>query len=483
MSSMTRAWVWGDRRLWIDETLNDMLALSDEFVAAVGHAHIVVWRRSDGAEVQKFNKFVRPEHAWFTDAALCLRTGSRVVVCELASGAVHERGPAMGDPELPDVTRDRGGYGISLRWPDGRTLAFAYPNELIQRVSVAYAGGRIAVGHGLRCIDIRDSLDGTIIKTLAGAGNGVLSPDGRWIAVGGLSDRRVHVGAVDAWTLPRGDAPNGAVEALRCSPDGERVLVVAGHEGWVLRACDGTVAARLAGIVDPRASWTADGAAIVGPSNDAVARWDAGSGAVQRRIELGARTRAGSFAVDADGTRVAVTLEMFPGGLMLAAGDDAIVFDMMNGSVLTRVRLEQPYHEQVVLSDDGLRLALVHAEGVRVVTLPADIVHVPRDEWAGFAAEAVRLIGAEDGECRVRIADSELSVGVISAFVATNDGRWATATADGEVAVRSGRDGSVLWAARVGERATALALTRDGGMLFVGGWDATVHAFRGGLGR
>jgi hypothetical protein len=54
MRSMTRAWVWGDRRLWIDETLNDMLALSDEFVAAVGHAHIVVWRRSDGAEVQKF---------------------------------------------------------------------------------------------------------------------------------------------------------------------------------------------------------------------------------------------------------------------------------------------------------------------------------------------------------------------------------------------------------------------------------------------
>jgi hypothetical protein len=440
MSGAPRAWVWGDRRLWIDETFNDMLALSDEFVAAVGHTHIVVWRRADGAEVRRYKKFVRPEHAWFTEDALCLRTGSRVVVCGLASEAVHERGPAAEDPELPEVTRDRCG-GVSLRWPDGRTLSFAYPNALIQRVSVAHAGGRIAVGHGLRCIDIRDARDGTIIKTLAGAGNGVLSPDGRWIAVGGLADRRVHIGAVDAWTPPRGDAPNGSVEALRCSPDGARVLVVAGHEGWILRSNDGSVAARLTGTVDPRAVWTADGAAIVGPSDNSVARWDAGSGQVVRRIDLGARTKVGCFTVDAAGARAAVTLEIYPGGLMIAAGEDAIVFDVFNATELARVRLEEPYLEQVILSDDGLRLALVHEEGARVVTLPDAVVRVPRAAWAGFEAEGVRLLGAEDEECRVRIAGEELAVGVVSAFAATSDGAmWAMSTPDGEIVVRSGTD-------------------------------------------
>jgi len=482
---MTPAWVWGDRRLWLDETLNDVLALSDRFVAAVGHSHIVVWRRDDGSEVRRFKKFLRPEQAWFTDAALCLKANGRVTVCDLASGELGERGPTADDPDLPEVTRDRMGYTRTVRWADGRTVEFSYPNELIGRVSVG--GGRIAVGHGLRCIDIRDVRDGAVLRTLDGAGNGVLAPDGRWIAVGGLSDRRIHLGEVDAWTPPRADVVNGDISALSLAPDGQRLLVVAGNRGWILRADDGTTLGRLDGTVDPRARWTEDGAGIVGPGGVGVIRWDAGSGAVVREIALGRRTSAAQFSVDARGERVAVVTEMFPGGLMLVPGEEAVVYSVADGEVVLRVPLVDMYDEHVMLAPDGSELALVRAEGVRVVTLGAAsfgaMREVARAGWNWFMTDGVQVRGAEDEVgVVVRVVDgvvaAEEELGVVCAFTATSDGAWcATAGPDGTITVRDAAL-TVCWTMRLSERAEALALAADGSRLFAGGWDGTVHAFR-----
>lgn len=478
--SAARAWVWGDRRFWIDETLNDMLALSEGHVAAVGHTHIYVWRRSDGAEVRRFKKFMRPAQAWFAGDVLCLKDAGRVTVCELASGAMHERAPEAGDPALPEVTRDRMGYTRTVRWADGRELEFSYPNELIGRVSVAYRGDRFAVGHGLRWTDIRDARTGAVIRTLAGASDGVLSPDGRELAVGGLGDRRIFVGAVDAWARPEGEAANGDVEALQLAPDERRLLVVAGMHGWILRAEDGAELVRLAERVDGRARWTADGAAIVGPGSEAVARWDARTGAVVGKIDLGRRTQAAQCSFDADGERVAVVTEHFPGGLMLVPGEEAVVYAIA-GAVLMRVPLVETYDEGVILAPDGTRLALVTEEVLRIATIGGAVTTTARAGWRGFVTDGVRLEGAEDARRLVRVADGarvgEVEVGVVCALATSAAGWSATAGPDGRIVVRDA--GLVVgWEIEVGEIAEALAVSGDGSMVFAGGWDGTVHAFR-----
>jgi hypothetical protein len=480
---MTPAWVWGDRRFWIDETLNDMLALSDRFVAAVGHSHIVVWRRDDGGEVRRFKKFLRPGQAWFTDTALCLRASGRVTVCELASGELREREPAADDPELPEVIRDRMGYTRTVRWADGRTVEFSYLNELIGRVTVG--GGRIAVGHGMRCIDIRDAQSGAVLRTLDGARNGVLSPDGRWIAVGDLSDRRIYICEVDAWTPPPVDVVNGDVEGLRLSPDGQRLLVVAGNRGWILRAHDGVTEGRLDGTVDPRAQWTDDGAAIVGPGGAGVVRWDAGSGAVVREISLGPRTRAADFAMDARGELVAVVTETLPGGLMLVPGEDAIVYSLVDGEVVLRVPLLEVYDEHVFVAPDGRELALVRAEGVRVVGIGGGgaVREVARADWDWFVTNGLRVRGSEEeGGTVVRVVDGDVvaedDIGMVYGFTATSDGAWcAVAGPDGTITVRDAGL-QVRWTLPLKRRVQGVALAADGTWLFAGGWDGTVHAFR-----
>lgn len=480
---MTPAWVWGDRRLWIDETLNDMLALSDRFVAAVGHSHIFVWRRDDGSEVRRFKKFLRPEQAWFTGSALCLEANGRVTVCELASGELREREPAADDPELPEVLRDRTGYTRTVRWADGRTVEFAYPNELIGRVTVG--GGRIAVGHGMRSIDIRGAQDGSVLMTLDGACDGVLSPDGRWIAVGDLADRRIHIAEVDAWTPPNVDVVNGDIAALRLSPDGQRLLVVAGQHAWILRTHDGVTVGRLAGTVDPRAQWTEDGSAIVGPGGAGLVRWDAGSGAVVREISLGPRTKAADFSMDARGELVAVVTETYPGGLMLVCGEEAVVHSLVDGSVVSRVPLLAIYDEHVILAPDGSELALVRADGVRVVSVGdvGAIREVARADWHGFVTNGLQVRGSEEEASRVvRVVDgvveAEAEVGIMYRFTATRDGAWcAVAGADGTIWVRDAAL-QVCWTLPLKRHVMAIALAADGAGLFAGGWDGTVHAFR-----
>lgn len=39
---------WGDERLWCDETLHQLLAVSSRHVAAQGYAHVMVWSRENG---------------------------------------------------------------------------------------------------------------------------------------------------------------------------------------------------------------------------------------------------------------------------------------------------------------------------------------------------------------------------------------------------------------------------------------------------
>lgn len=480
------AWSWGDRAFWIDEALNDMLALSDRHVAAVGHARIFVWDRRDGALVRTFNKFLRPEQAWFAGEGLCLRARGRVVVCGLASGAIEERDGTDEDPRLPEVTTDRAAYTVTVRWADGRTLVFAYPNESIRRVS--FGGGRIAIGLGSR-IEVRDARDGAVVHTLRGAGNGVLAPDGRWIAVGDLADSRVFVGEVDAWAPPVREGPNGRVVLLRCDPAGARVLVVAGGSGFVLRVADGATIVRLAAAgLDEHATWTADGAAILGPAGERVVRCDAATGAVTQEFSVGGRTRTWAFAVDARGSRVATIGHTYPGGLMLVPAEEAVVWDVARGAEVARVRLEDVYDEALALAPDGGRLAMIHAEGVRVVTLPdaGGEVAIERVEgaWFGFAGDEVRLAELSDGTgkvVRVRggVVDGEMTVTEICGFAATPDGRWfALARHDGSIVVHRGDDFAVRGVVQAPERATELALGGDGGIVIAGGWDATVHAYR-----
>lgn len=486
--SVAAAWSWGDRRFWIDEALNDMVALSDRYVAAVGHSHVFVWDR-EGALVRKFSKWMRPEHAWFTEEALCMRAAGRVVVCTLASGAIEERAPAAEDPEFPQVTVDRSAYTVTVQWAGRAALRFSYPNQSISGISAAYAGGRIAIGHGLKCVDILDAYDGSLIRRLEGEGRGVLSPDGRWLAAGGLADSRVHVGEVDAWVGRPIEVPNGRVDGLRCSPDGTRVLVVVGRTAWILRTADGAPLLRLAvDGLDAVARWTEDGAAIVGTTGNRVVRCDAATGAVTREFEYGWRMRVQAFACDARGERVATIGMTYPGGLMLMPSEEAIVWDMATGTEFVRVPLEDQYHEWLALSPDGRRLVTIHAEGVRLVTLPAEaggaLAVTRRAAWFGFENEGVQIEGDGDTVCcvvRVRAGEvvQRMPLGAIAGFVATVDGRWfAVGRNDGAVEVYRGEDFSLRCTVQAADRATEMALTPDGGVLIVGGWDATVHAYR-----
>ena len=481
-------WTWGTRRFWIDEGLNALLALSPRHVAALGHRRIVVWGREDGEVVRTAVAASRPSDAWFDDdhGLLCLRLpDGELRAIDLASGADVACPDA---PERPALRWDGATYTAEVRWPDGHALVLPYPQEVVSAISCAPAAELVAVSHGLRGVDVRDARTGALVQAFRGPWLAALAPDGRSVALAGLCGHRVRFGAVASGAVDPLEHPDGRIDALRCSPDGTRLLVLAANGGW-LRPLRGDGPALHIAAIDPRATWTADAAHLVGPGDHHIVRWRADDGAVVHRLELGEHTRALGFAADARGERVAAILATFPGGLMIAPHDEAIVWDLERGHEIARVPVDDPTSAGLELAPDGRRLALLDRDGARLHDLPDRDRSPPGPArrvapWSGFHADGVRLHRDEEADAAVvRVRGGEpvaaLACPHALAFATPPDHAvFAVGHGDGRVHVHRSRDFSPLAELRAPGRVCALAFAPDGGLLVAGGWDGTVHGYR-----
>jgi hypothetical protein len=266
--------VWGSTRLFVDETIQALLALSPGYVAALGVRRVLVWRRADGARIYAAEPRERPRGGWFDDARgwLYLRTGEGIVEVDLMSGASRERGPRADDPPAPAIASDRTGTAATVTWPDGHVLEVSYPHELV--TGIACAAEVVAVPHGVRAVDVLGR-DGAVRRVFRNYHRAVLSPDGREIALVGASSKRIVFGDVETGEVAVPDVPGFNIEALELSPDGTRLLVIAGGFAWLLDPERGVPVVKLQAVASPRllgnsvidesARFVAGGRFIVGP--------------------------------------------------------------------------------------------------------------------------------------------------------------------------------------------------------------------------
>lgn len=494
----TPTWRWGTRRLWIDETLNATLALSPRHVAAMGHSSVFAWRREDGSLRRVFPGFRRLTDAWFDDdrSLLLLRSGDgRVAVADLTSGELSYRGPLPDDPPLPPVVVDRAGYRLRVDWPGHPATHLRYPNQSLGTPSLSLASGRIAVPHG-RAVDVLDR-DGGLLRSFPGFGQAALDPDGRSVALGDLSLARVFLADVESGALLHPDDPVSRVQQLAFSPDGERLLVTAGGEAWILDGSNLTTTGRLAGCPSPRSifrsaidawlRWTPDGRRLVGSAGHRVVVWDARSGAVARSIEQDPRLRVEVFSSDTAGSRAATLSFLYPGGLMFVPPEQAMVWDLDRGAELAKIPVED-INGWARLSPDGTTLALGGEDEVRLVPLPDRPGEPPgppevvaQERWKDFIQDGLRARWGAD-ELRVQrirggALEEEHTFAWALSFAATPDQQtFAVGFGDGRVEVHSADFSELTWLQASG-RVEALAISPEGAVVAAGGWDATVEGF------
>lgn len=493
------AWAWGSSSLWIDETLNQMLAISPRHVAARGSHSLYVWRRVDGALVQRVAFRAHPVAPWLDDAqgVLCWRTpAGRVEELAISSGAVTERPERADDPAWPRVDVDRTSAEVTVQWPEGPACKFTYRGELVTRIACAPEAGLLAIPHGLRAVDVCDGRSGARRQVFAGAWDVALSRDGREAALGSMGKYRLAVGDVASGAIAEPDLPAGPIDRLQFSPDGSRLLVIAGGRGWLLDARRGRALVRLRPCPSPRtlgvdaidevAYFSADGRWVVGSAKHQLVRWSARTGEVDRLLELDPRSKVHGFACDARGERVAASGADYPGGLMLAPWPEARVWDLGAGVELARVPFEDVLEDAPVLSPAGDRLALVLAGEARIVELPAAPGGPVRigepTPWRGFAADGLierwdeephalvvtRLGGGEVGEIVVP--------GAMSFAACANGHVFGVGFSDGRVELR-GLDGAARATVQTAGEVRRLALAPDGRTLVTGGRDGFVRAY------
>lgn len=492
------SWAWGSSRLWIDETLNQVLAVSRRHVAARGSHSIQVWRRADGERVLRLPWREHPIAPWLDDARDLLGwytpTG-RVQELSIPAGALMEREAQPEDPRWPAIAVDRMGSEVSVRWPEGHVCKFIHRGELVTRIACAPEAGLVAIPHGLRAVDVCDGRTGARLQVFAGPWEAALSRDGAEVVLGAMSRSRLTLGEVASGAIEELDLPTASIDALRFSPDGSRLLVIAGGRGWLLDARDGRALVRLRPCPSPRtlgvdaideiAAFSADGEWIVGSAKHQIVRWSARTGEVDRRIELDPRSKVHALSCDARGERVAITGADYPGGLMLAPWSEARVWDLGSGREVARVVLEDAFEEALELSPAGDRLAVVKAGTARVAALPASpggpVQVGPDAPWSGFAADALREAWSEDGLVLTLVgagaAGAELAVPGAVAFGSCAERHvFAVGFPEGRVELR-GLDGSTWARLEAPAEVLALALAPGGRTLAVGGRDGFVRAY------
>lgn len=493
----TALWTWGDERLWCDETLNQLLGVSPDHVAAQGHASVMVWSRASGDVVSRARGFAPWRRASLDDDGTLHLAGPAGARC-LRPGADALDDAPDDDRPLPrwEPNRD-GGTGV-LRWPDGASLDVVHPGQLIKRVSFARDGRRAAVVSVFFTAVYEAGRAGPL-RVFEGCGEAALSADGRELALCDWRGSRVFFGDVDTGALRGRDGLVGAIQRLGVSPDGARLALATSSE---LRVLDTATRARcfaVAGAVD-RFAWSRDGRRMVSFEDGALVRRDAATGEVRMRRALFPdvrRVSAAAFLADADARRVALTVVRYPGGLMFVPPEEALVLDADDGATVATVPLAdatattaldvEPWDASVLaLSDDGARLALSGA-AVRVYDLASSarepVARIPMDRWTGFRAEGLAL--AEDGDAlEVRRVEG----GAVTARRRFEGARGATITPDGRRAAIAQHDGVTVLDDALRVRAkvparrppTALALSPDGATLIVAENAPSLAAWRVG---
>jgi hypothetical protein len=484
-------WVWGHARCFVDDTINELLALSPGYVAALGVRCVLVWRRADGERVYTAARGDRPRGGWFDDLRdrLYLRTGEAVVEIDLATGESRERAPRADDPATAAVERDRSGTAATVTWPDGHVLEVSYPHELVAGISCAEEV--VAVPHGVRAVDVLGR-DGALRWTFKNYQRAVLSPDGREIALVGAASKRIVFADVATGVVEVPGVPSFNIEALELSPDGARLLVIAGGYAWLLDPATGRPVVKLEAVASPRllgdsvidasARFVAGGRFVVGAAGHRLVRWDAATGAVDRSFARDGRWRVHVVSFDADGVRVAVHGALYPGGLMFVPDQGVHVIDLERGCDVAVVEDEEFNCDDLVLAPDGRELAVI-GETTRIVALPeapgGAIAVREAPEFAGFRREGLRVrVDDEEGMVVERLAGGAVvgrhpRRGGLAFAAGPNGQTFAVGHGDGRIEVcdADGRELATLTAA-----GAVRALALGPRLVFAGGWDCTVHA-------
>ena len=201
-----------------------------------------------------------PEILWTWPGHTYLRTGAAAAVLDSTgsqAGARRSGAPVVADPRGRWVyTASRTGSVLGLApeslgarwgWPDaGSAVTALAVSPLGDRIYVALAGSDahdVAPG-----IEIRDALSGRLLSTFrtdAGLKALKAGPDGTLYGVLGgtvIALRHGPEGLKQIWSRDLGGIGHGNPNALRVSPDGTRVAVLArGRELHLLAAGDGKV--------------------------------------------------------------------------------------------------------------------------------------------------------------------------------------------------------------------------------------------------
>jgi len=460
-------WTWGSERFWCDETLNLLVALSDRYVAAQGHGHLLVWSRPDGALVCRLKVFARWTVGRFDDAAgllhLVAPDGSRKAL-SLSDGTF---GPSDSGPE---AQWSQAGGVATVRWPTGESLAASLPGELIKRVSCSLDPPRAAVATVFRC-HVFDGRSGAVLQVFEGCGEGVLSPGGREVALCDWRGSRVFFADVETGVRRGTEDLLGPISAISPSPDGRLLAVTSATEVRVLDARTREARYAFPGSAE-HVAWSADGARLLLFQGGAFIRRDA-TGEERIRLPLDPTVRrvsAASFATDDAGARVVLTLVRYPGGLCLEPPTEALVLRSEDGSTLAKVPLDD--RPAPTLSRDGTRLALKGVDGAAIYRLDEVgatwVETVPGERWRGFepnlfltvwSDDALEVRRIEAGEevarrsfpgasaCSVQEQAGRVAVAIVNQVHVLDTALQTIAVIDPESAIGQG---------------TALALTIDG---------------------
>lgn len=487
METPTPRWTWGSSALWIDETMNQVLAVSPRWVAARGSHSIYVWRLPDGELALRLPWRVHPLAPWLDDAQdlLCWYTpGGRVTELRLPGGELTERDAAPADPRWPEVQIDRSGGGLSVTWPSGHVSRWTYHGELVTRVACAPEVGLVAIPHGLRAVDVRDGRTGALRQTFRGPWEAALSRDGATVALGALTHSRISLGDVATGQVHDPHLPNHTIDALEYAPDGARLLVLAGGRGWLLDPAQGRPLARLrpcpsprtlgVDAIDPVAYFSDDGAWVVGSAKHQLVRWSARTGEVDRLLELDPRSKIHALACDARGVRVAALGADYPGGLMLAPWDSARVWDLDAGREIARFAVDDLHDDTIELSPAGDRLRYGPNDALRVAELPPPDGPLPPARPAPEPLvpcyEDRALTITRGGAVLVQVP------GAMSFASCPFARTFAVGHPDGRVELRA-EDGAPGLVLRVPAAPASLAFAPDGRALAVGGRDGIVRAY------